>query len=101
MRSGNGWKVQMQDSKQQEGRAELARAMSEAIAREIEDHRLDAQVTFKGEAFDVLRGDKKLTVTANADGTFTIDAVSQGVGGRHEKQSTQQISDAVKSWLNA
>ena len=92
----------MQDSKQQQGRAELARGLSETIARDIDARRLDAQVTFKGEAFDVLSGDRKVTVTANADGTFTIDDVSQGVGAaKGEKQSEEQITAAVKSWLDA
>jgi hypothetical protein len=91
----------MQDTKQQEGRAELARGMSEAIARDIEARGLDAQVTFKGEAFDVLRSDETLTVTANADGTFTIDAASRDIGAGYEKQSAQQITDAVRAWLNA
>ncbi|MDB5519513.1 MAG: hypothetical protein JWQ17_6271 [Tardiphaga sp.] len=89
----------MQANKQQEGRAEQARGLSEAIARDIESRRLDAQVTYKGEAFDVLRGDEKVTITANADGSFTIDAVSQGIGSGNEKQSAQQIRDAMTTWL--
>jgi len=89
------------DNRQQEGRAELARGLSEAIARDIESRRIDAQVTFKGEAFDVLRGDEKVTITANADGSFTIDAVSRGVGSAKEKQSARQIREAVTSWLTA
>jgi len=90
----------MQDSKQQESRADLARGLSEAIARDIEARRVDAQVTFKGEAFDVLRGDGKVTVTANADGTFTLDAISEGIDGANEKLPAQKTIEAVKSWLN-
>lgn len=91
---------------QQAYRAGQALRLSEAIMKDIGERSIDAQVTLKGEAVDVLRGDRKLVVTANGDGTFTVDRGQKGPTAvaqklKEEKLSADATIDLIDAWLTA
>lgn len=60
------------DQNQQERRAEKSEFLAELVAHDFADKGLD--VVFKGEAVEINKDRKTLlTVTSNADETFTVD----------------------------
>lgn len=79
------------DDKQQERRAEKSKFLAELLDRELAGS--NAEVTFKGEAVDITKDDQRvLTITSNADDTFTID-------DENKRLSSSEIGSAIKARL--
>lgn len=82
------------DPNQQERRATKSEFLAELVAHDFADKNLD--VVFKGEAVEINK-DKKtlLTITSNADETFTIDddnlRLSSTDIGAYLKSRLQQV----------
>lgn len=60
---------------QQEDRAARAKSMAEVFGQQP-----GVSVTFKGEAIEVHKGSKHITITANADESFTVEQGPTHIG---------------------